>query len=522
MQGTELLRDPDFAQTLEQSPFQANDLPGLSNAVADAFERLPPEQRKELKAALDELDDLTEEELQSFLRMIDYVEKNPDQYPKLVEQLVASGAFEREDVPAQYDPTLMAVVKALIGQAIRRVSAVSSPTYAKGGIVSLKKEAKRLEKAGRNGDSMLAHITPFEATMLKRMGGSGTINPTTGLPEFFLKSLGKILKVGAQIVATAVLSSFVGPVAAGAIVGGVSALLSGAKPADALKSALIGGVTGGIAGGISSSLSGGSFMEGAFSGGSLFGSGPPVNPVLDYLKSTSVGGNLLGGVPSTAGVESGASAGATAFTGAAEGAPAYTSVTPPVRPEGAVLAPDIPVPKAASSGLSGFFGKGGTFDTYKVPLLLGGGAALLAADSGKKEEIKPSLVAGPTGTQLLAQQPGTYGFNQANFAPRVPQAGTPVFPGGGYVAPTTQLATAPVPNFGQITFPKPSMSGIMAAKAGGHISGPGHGTSDSIPARLSDGEFVMTAKAVRGAGNGSRMKGARKMYELMNKFERMA
>jgi hypothetical protein len=79
-----------------------------------------------------------------------------------------------------------------------------------------------------------------------------------------------------------------------------------------------------------------------------------------------------------------------------------------------------------------------------------------------------------------------------------------------------------MPNFGQITFPKPSMSGIMAAKAGGHISGPGHGTSDSIPARLSDGEFVMTAKAVRGAGKGDRMKGARKMYELMNKFERMA
>jgi hypothetical protein len=62
----------------------------------------------------------------------------------------------------------------------------------------------------------------------------------------------------------------------------------------------------------------------------------------------------------------------------------------------------------------------------------------------------------------------------------------------------------------------------VVAKAGGHISGPGTGTSDSIPARLSDGEFVMTAQAVRGAGNGDRMKGARKMYELMNKFERMA
>ena len=53
----------------------------------------------------------------------------------------------------------------------------------------------------------------------------------------------------------------------------------------------------------------------------------------------------------------------------------------------------------------------------------------------------------------------------------------------------------------------------------GEISGPGTGTSDSIPAMLSDGEFVMTAKAVKGAGNGDRMQGARKMYEMMDQLE---
>jgi len=53
----------------------------------------------------------------------------------------------------------------------------------------------------------------------------------------------------------------------------------------------------------------------------------------------------------------------------------------------------------------------------------------------------------------------------------------------------------------------------------GEISGPGTGTSDSIPAMLSDGEFVMTAKAVKGAGGGNRMQGARKMYEMMDKLE---
>ena len=34
----------------------------------------------------------------------------------------------------------------------------------------------------------------------------------------------------------------------------------------------------------------------------------------------------------------------------------------------------------------------------------------------------------------------------------------------------------------------------------GDINGAGTGTSDDVPAMLSDGEFVMTAKAVRGAG----------------------
>ena len=60
---------------------------------------------------------------------------------------------------------------------------------------------------------------------------------------------------------------------------------------------------------------------------------------------------------------------------------------------------------------------------------------------------------------------------------------------------------------------------IQRANAGGAVAGPGTGTSDSIPAMLSDGEFVMTAKAVRGMGDGSRKKGAAKMYQLMNRLE---
>lgn len=84
--------------------------------------------------------------------------------------------------------------------------------------------------------------------------------------------------------------------------------------------------------------------------------------------------------------------------------------------------------------------------------------------------------------------------------------------------------------------PQMQYGNIMAPpagfKVGGYVEGPGTGTSDSIDAvimqngrpvqeaLLSDGEFVMTERAVRGAGNGDREKGAARMYEMMRQFER--
>ena len=79
-----------------------------------------------------------------------------------------------------------------------------------------------------------------------------------------------------------------------------------------------------------------------------------------------------------------------------------------------------------------------------------------------------------------------------------------------------------------------ALGGIVSLNAGGLIEGPGTGTSDSIKAgiyqngkkvqeaRLSDEEFVMTKKAVAGAGNGDTKLGAKRMYAMMDKFERMA
>ena len=114
-----------------------------------------------------------------------------------------------------------------------------------------------------------------------------------------------------------------------------------------------------------------------------------------------------------------------------------------------------------------------------------------------------------------------------------PEAGVqnPIYHGGrqeglGSGPPEGSIGDFPIPPQTDSRFM--NRGGIAALAQGGYprmngqISGPGTEKSDSIPAMLSDGEFVMTAKAVRGAGSGSRREGAKKMYKLMHQLERNA
>tara|TARA_X000001382_G_scaffold41271_2_gene27691 strand:+ start:422 stop:1639 length:1218 start_codon:yes stop_codon:yes gene_type:complete len=59
----------------------------------------------------------------------------------------------------------------------------------------------------------------------------------------------------------------------------------------------------------------------------------------------------------------------------------------------------------------------------------------------------------------------------------------------------------------------------MDMRGGGFIPIGAKERADDVPARLSKNEFVMTADAVRAAGGGSINKGAKRMYDLMNKLE---
>ena len=90
--------------------------------------------------------------------------------------------------------------------------------------------------------------------------------------------------------------------------------------------------------------------------------------------------------------------------------------------------------------------------------------------------------------------------------------------GAGLTALSRSLMPQQLADGGNVDFPRMN----------GPISGPGTETSDDIPAMLSDGEFVVNAKAVRGVGklNGAgkskaeqRREGARMMYALQKAGE---
>jgi hypothetical protein len=103
----------------------------------------------------------------------------------------------------------------------------------------LRAYAEQVAAAGRHGDTELAHLSPDEIAVLNTMQGHVSINPDTGLPEFF--SLKKILKGVGKAAAGLVGGYFGGP--AGAAVGaGLASKLFGDSTSKALTTGLLAGL----------------------------------------------------------------------------------------------------------------------------------------------------------------------------------------------------------------------------------------------------------------------------------------
>lgn len=499
MQADALLEDRDFQRTLSESPFSEGDLPRLSSEIGRAYTRLDDTQKKQLQELSDDLTEFSTEELRTFKYFLNYLRQNRARYSQIVAKMYETGLIEQGSLPESYSPAFFSFLTSLVdGVLVKKREQETTRGFAKGGIVSLKAAAEKVRKAGRDGDTVLAHITPAEAALLKSRGGAGTINPKTGLPEYksIFSKIGSFFKKAAPIILPIALNFLVpglGAIASGAIGAGVGSLISGAKPADALKAALFGGLTGGIASGISGALSGTGFMagvQGALPSG--FGGATAAGPGFFEGIGEKLGFGAATGTPpvppSSIPVPADGTMAGEAFGGGSFGSAAARTAATGATTEGA---------KAASSGLGigSLVGKATDLikEYPKTSLALGLGAGALLAGAGGGDKAPPPLARGPGSRELMEQNPSRYVFDIANFRPRYTTGA------GLFTAATGGLA-----------------------EKGGKVEGPGTETSDSIPARLSDGEFVFTAKAVRGAGGGDRMKGARKMYELMHKFERMA
>ena len=269
----------------------------FSDEMLNAAEQVDPETVMQLRSMLRGMQ-LPPELVDLIQQMIDMILNDPGRYQENRAKFLAEGVPE-ELLPPNFDPEFFAALSMALDQ-------VSGPTvqgFAGGGMV-MNPIAGGLASLGRYGDSMLAHITPQEAMMLRRAGGSGSINPATGLPEFFnlfkaignaFRSVGNAIKgvvkgIGnaissfakstiGRVVTSVALGFFLGPAAAGLLgvssaagvaaisgfVGGAgSTLLAGGSLKDALKTGAIGGLTAGAFSGISGGA--GAFKAGSYTG----------------------------------------------------------------------------------------------------------------------------------------------------------------------------------------------------------------------------------------------------------------
>ena len=194
---------------------------------------------------------VTDEGIDKLVRLLELAVNNLDKWPQIRQAAIEDGMMDETTLPEQVDKlTLMSVLVVLYGLQER---GKQKKEFARGGLARV---AQSLQNKGRYGDTMLAHINPREAAMLQAHGGSGTLNPETGLPEFF--SLGDLFKaavvVGLMYVSGGTLapalgammgSTIGGTIAAGALTGALGSAITGG---DWKQGAVMGGLGGGLGG----------------------------------------------------------------------------------------------------------------------------------------------------------------------------------------------------------------------------------------------------------------------------------
>ena len=421
-----------------------------------------------------------------------------------------------------------------------------------------------LASLGRDEDRYMAHVAPGEMVvppvitpetrqrLQQEMTAAGlspenytvgegmSINPITGLPEFgWLKKTFKSVVKVAKVVAP--LAAFVPGIgtAFGAVLGGIGGGITSALGTIApglasslggLASSAMTGIAGlgipgfsSMAGGAAqgfSGLKGLGSLSGMLKGGplaGLMGGGPQLTPVSDTMDGPIMAYEDENGKRYTL-AQAAALQNQGSFFGGSQpmldvnGQPILNAQGQPVTQQS-----NNPFGNLLSGGQSGGMGGLGS-------LGIAGFLGKMAYDSAKKKEggisETPKVTMDQLGRYQLASDLGT-GGTRGEFGLAPKPAVLSVAEGG--------------PIDSRMYYAKGGVAEIDM-RDGGESEGPGTGTSDDIPAMLSDGEFVMTAAATKGAGafnlnktksgielisggKASRKRGVKNMRELMNIFE---
>jgi len=233
---------PQESQGIGAFEPQAQEIPEVGekerfDAVMAALQQTEPELAAKVEQVLDEAN-LTPEQVDALDQVVSFLEQNKDNYSAALQSLIEQGAVEQGDFPPQYDQEFMTLMKIVVYGYQTRAMAPEPVPFAKGGLAQA---AEALRRQGREGDTVLAHINPQEAALLKRMGGSGTINPSTGLPEFFFKKAFKAVAGAAKGVVKSVVgaaSKVLGPQVT-SMVATVGGFMIGGPAGAAIASGLV-------------------------------------------------------------------------------------------------------------------------------------------------------------------------------------------------------------------------------------------------------------------------------------------
>jgi hypothetical protein len=514
------------------------------------------------------------EGLQELVEQLSFVAENPEMYADVMNDAVQKGVLDAEDVPEEFDPVFIGIIILALEELIARMS--STQQFAKGGLA---KAAKHLASKGRYGDTMLAHINPREAQVLRRMGGSGTINPETGLPEFFIKrafravkrafkAVAKVIKPIAKAVLPVLATKFLGPWG-GAAVGA----LTGSMDGGGIKGAILGGLSGGLApggglsstaskvgagltsmlpakvgnfvaqnispgtlgstvlGGLGSTALGRGFLPGAIMAGGMAAATPGIksltNKAMNYFSgpggmfSSQAGGTGINfapdaqtsfsGVPETSGIPDFSIASGPSTTPGIK-LPSFDTGAAIKDSTGSLLT-NISNTAAANAGnVAGAAPSTGLFGTGISAGDALTGLGMLNALGGMSVPQAQQTI---QGSELSPEQKAAMNRELTNYTANLnmvtlPQQGTPEHAEmmdriqrgisinfmNPTITPTNQLPTTNMARGGAL-----SRVAMLA-------EGTGDGRSDTINARLSDGEYVIDAETVALLGNGSTKAGA--------------